>query len=122
MLMTHAGGPAASMHWLNHHAHSPHELPHECPPAGADWSPNITPYDVTLGPWGQCYSEEQKQDQRAAGAQLVTDLRQALEAGSKEFTISPGVYRIQEQLVIEGTQVSGGPVDPGMGMLYLQRF
>ena len=49
------------MHWLQHLHHQPHPLPHDCPEAGARWSPDIQPYDRNRPMFPVLYSDEDKQ-------------------------------------------------------------
>lgn len=38
----------------------PHSLPHDCAPAGAQWTPNVEPYDHNKPIFPVVYSEEDK--------------------------------------------------------------
>ena len=46
------------------------------------------------------------QAQKEAGDRLREDLGKALADKAKEYTIQPGVYRISDSLMLEGTEVS----------------
>ena len=56
----HAGQPE-TMHWMQHLHYQPHPLPHDCPEAGARWSPDIQPYDRKRPIFPVMYSDEDKQ-------------------------------------------------------------
>ena len=49
------------MHWMQHLHHQPHLLPHDCLEAGAQWSPDIQPYDSNRPIFPVMYSDEDKQ-------------------------------------------------------------
>ena len=62
---------------------------------------NRQPYDPNAGPWPVQYSEEEMQQQRDAGRNLLERFRETLDKCETVFDISEGVYRIDDCLLLD---------------------
>ena len=72
-------------------------LPSQVPTATvAAWNP-------ALPPWPVAYTDAQKSTQRTVGAQMVSNLQNAANAGQHSYTIAPGVYRISQAILLQNT-------------------
>ena len=72
------------------------------PIAGAFWTPKQPPpYDKSLPAFAVEYSQEDKAAQRAAYAEHLQGLKDALAAEQPGYTFPPGVYRSREKICIE---------------------
>lgn len=62
---------------------------------------NPQPYNPNAGPWPIEYSEQEKEDQRNAGRDLLQKFKETIAEEGHSFIIPPGVYRIDESFTLE---------------------
>lgn len=65
---------------------------------------NQQAYDPDAGPWPVQYSEEEIQQQRDAGNDILQRFRDALSREENCFDIPEGVYRINDCFSVDGYQ------------------
>ena len=59
-------------------------------------------FDSNAGPWPIEFSEQEKEEQRAAGTKLQDSFKDAIAQDLHVFEIPPGVYRLDEGFVMDG--------------------